>query len=241
MIDKMLEAEIWSITRIDQGNAVLLRPLGADLVVPIFVGPLEVHAILLGLGNVKAKRPLSCDLFLDLICRLGIVLFRVEVHEIQEDIFHARLFLSGRDYPPSNPLIIDSRPSDAFALAVRGKCPVFMAAKILNRVGIPADIFIGAESKADKTPPIIKKEAEAAAFERGGSPGEKSSGPRGNGEASLAAKRRRLQAELEETIEREAYERSAEIRDILVLLDQQIEQERRKKEAPGGGKFNSGG
>jgi bifunctional DNase/RNase len=236
-MDKMLEAEIWSIARIDQGNAVLLRPLGVDLVVPIFIGPLEVQAVLLGLGNVKAKRPLSCDLFLELIRRLGIALFRVEVHEIQEDIFHARLFLSGRDYPPSSPLIIDSRPSDAFALAVRGKCPVFMAASVLDRAGIPADIFIEEEIKADKTPPLSKREAERAAFERGGSTGKKPPGPRKSGEAPLAAKRRRLQAELEETIEREAYERAAEIRDLLILLDQQIEQERRKKEAPDRGEI----
>jgi bifunctional DNase/RNase len=207
-------------------------------VVPIFIGPLEVHAILLGLGNVKAKRPLFCDLFLELIRRLGIALFRVEVHEIQEDIFHARLFLSGRGYPPSDPLILDSRPSDAFALAVRGKCPVFMAAKVLDRAGIPADIFIDEEAKADKTPPAAgEEETERAAFERGGPPRKKTSGTRRNGESSLAAKRRRLQAELEEVIEREAYERAAEIRDVLILLDQQIEQERRKKEAPEGGEL----
>jgi bifunctional DNase/RNase len=235
MMDKMLETEIWSIARIDQGNAVLLRPLGADLVVPVFIGPLEVHAILLGMGNEKAKRPLSCDLFLELIRRLGITLFRVEVHEIREDIFHARLFLSGKDYPLSNPLIIDSRPSDAFALAVRGKCPVFMAAKVLDRAGIPADIFIEEGAGADKTPPVVTaEEREWAAFDRGGSSGEQpSKGIRGSGGPSLAAKRRRLQAELEESVEKEAYERAAEIRDLLVLLDQQLEQERRKTEGEG--------
>lgn len=230
-MERMLETEIWSIARIDQGNAVLLRPLGMDLVVPVFIGALEVHAILVGLGNVKTKRPLGCDLFLELIHRLGISLSRVEVHEIREDIFHARIFLSGREFSPPNPLVIDSRPSDAFALAIREKCPVFMAAKVLDRTGIPADIFVEEEDEADKAPPPAAEEpypAEAS-FEQdraGNSPEEGAAKEEDN---PLAARRKRLQAELEKTIEQEAYERAAEIRDFLILLDQQIEQERRGK------------
>jgi bifunctional DNase/RNase len=229
-MDKMLEAEIWSIARIDRGNAVLLRPLGMDLVVPIFIGPLEVHAILLGLGNVKSRRPLSCDLFLELARLLGITLFRVEIHEIRDDIFHARLFLSGKDFPPSNPLVIDSRPSDAFALAVRNKCPVFMDPSVLDRTGIPADIFI---NEGEDTPVFIGKEPGDAVFMNDEE--EKArEGPVKEGSSPLAAKRKRLQAELEEAVENEVYERAAEIRDLLILLDQQIEQERRGKETRGG-------
>jgi bifunctional DNase/RNase len=232
MMDTMLESEIWSIARIDQGNAVLLRPLGMDLVVPIFIGSMEVHAILLGLGNIKAKRPLSCDLFLEMSRRLGITLFKVEVHEIREDIFHARIFLSGREFSPSKPLIIDSRPSDAFALAIREKCPVFMASKVLERAGIPADIFAEEGNEGGQTPPVIMgeeiDEPDAAVPEKETAP----EGIRGEADGSLAAKRRRLQAELETAVEKESYERAAEIRDLLILLDQQIEQERRGKKAP---------
>jgi bifunctional DNase/RNase len=224
MMERMLEAEIWSIARIDQGNAVLLRPLGMDLVVPVFIGALEVHAILLGLGNIKAKRPLSCDLFLEMIHRLGISLSKVEVHEIREDIFHARIFLSGREFSPPKPLVIDSRPSDAFALAVREKCPVFMAAKVLDRTGIPADIFVD-EGQA---PPLVVEEPYPAETALGHNRAETVRKDREE-DNSLAARRRRLQAELEESIEKEAYERAAEIRDLLILLDQQIEQERHGK------------
>jgi bifunctional DNase/RNase len=227
-MDKMLEAEIWSIARIDRGNAVLLRPLGMDLVVPIYIGPLEVHAILLGLGNVKSRRPLSCDLFLELARRLGITLFRVEIHEIRDDIFHARLFLSGRDFPPLNPLVIDSRPSDAFALAVRRKCPVFMDPKVLDRAGIPADIFI---NEGEDTPAFMGEEPGDALFMNDEEEKTRER-PVKEGSSPLAAKRKRLQAELEEAVENEVYERAAEIRDLLILLDQ--EQERRGKETRGG-------
>ncbi|MDR2210317.1 MAG: bifunctional nuclease family protein [Spirochaetaceae bacterium] len=231
-MDTMLESEIWSIARIDQGNAVLLRPLGMDLVVPIFIGSMEVHAILLGLGSIKAKRPLSCDLFLEMSHQLGITLSKIEVHEIREDIFRARIFLCGREFSPSKPLIIDSRPSDAFALAIREKCPVFMASKVLERAGIPADIFAKEGNAAGRIPPLIMGEETDRAG--AGLPKKEKTPKRITGEAghTLAAKRRQLQAELETAVEKENYERAAEIRDLLILLDQQIEQERRGKETP---------
>jgi bifunctional DNase/RNase len=239
----MLEAEIWSVARIDQGNAVLLRPLGSDTVVPIFIGDIEAHAILLGLGEAKVKRPLTCDLLLELSRRLGFSLFRVEVYEIREDIFYARLFFSGGDYAESRPLVIESRPSDAIALAAREKCGVYVAARVLEQAGIPADIFIDEAADAASTAGItgngIDEEdendeteddalsgsssyREAAREISRGSKGAKTPG------SPLAAKRRRLQAELERAVEGEAYERAAEIRDLLILLDRQLEQEGRK-------------
>jgi bifunctional DNase/RNase len=229
MMDTMLESEIWSIARIGQGNAVLLRPLGMDLVVPIYIGSMEVHAILLGMGNIKAKRPLSCDLFLEMSHQVGITLFKVEVHEIREDIFRARIFLSGREFSPAKPLIIDSRPSDAFALAIREKCPVFIAPKVLERAGIPSDIFVEEGNEAGQTTPAIMGEE---IDEPDAAVPEKEIAPERTTDSPLAAKRRGLQAELEIAVEKESYERAAEIRDLLILLDQQIEQERRGKETP---------
>ncbi|MDR3248272.1 MAG: bifunctional nuclease family protein [Treponema sp.] len=204
-MDEMMEAEIWSIAHIDQGDAVLLRPLGSDTVVPIFIGHSEAQAILLGLGDIKVRRPLTSDFFLEMTHRLRLTLFRVEIHELREDTFYARLLLFGREFSEAKPLILDSRPSDALALAVREKCAVYIAPQVLDQAGVPADLLI--EEMGNQAPV------------------EDSSTP-------LTTKRRRLQAELEEAVETESYERAAEIRDLLILLDQDIEQERRGKEAP---------
>jgi bifunctional DNase/RNase len=262
-MDEMLEAEIWSVTHINQGKAVLLRPVASDLVVPIFIGPLELHAILLGLGGVKVKRPLTCDILLELLHRLGLILFRVEVHDIRDEIFLARLLLGGREFSEAKPLVIDSRPSDAIALAVREQCPVYLAPRVLDQAGIPVDIFIeGMESPGfPGGPEAAPVPADYGGTDRGGagpggadrpggeaagtdSPGEEGPGPKPGlrqdreeappgtgpeGIPSLAVRRRRLQAELEEAVIREAYERAAEIRDLLILLDQQVEKERRGK------------
>jgi bifunctional DNase/RNase len=205
-MDNMLEAEIWTIARTIQGNAVLLRPLGSDTVVPIFIGQLETQSILLGLGDVKIKRPLTSDLLLETIRRLGCTLFRVEVHEIRNDTFYARLLLSGREYPEAKPLILDSRPSDAFALAVRCKCPVYVAPWVVEKAGVPAELLIEETSSIGMAAETPLDEEDTG--------------------ISVKARRRKLQTELEEAVAEENYERAAEIRDLMALLDEELEEGR---------------
>ncbi|MDR0449831.1 MAG: bifunctional nuclease family protein [Treponema sp.] len=201
-MDDMLEAEIWTVARTFQGNAVLLRPLGSDTVVPVFIGQLETQPILLGLGDVKVKRPLTSDLFLEILRRLGCALFRVELHEIRDNTFYARLLLSGRGYSEAKPLILDSRPSDAFALAARCKCPVYVAPSVLEKAGVPAELII--------------EETGSIGMGAGMSPDGNDLG------SSIKTKRRKLQAELDEMVAREEYERAAEIRDLIALLDKEL-------------------
>ena len=53
----LVPAEVWTVAKAEQGNAVLVRPLGLDVAVPIFIAPLEAQSILIGLGSVKMPRP----------------------------------------------------------------------------------------------------------------------------------------------------------------------------------------
>jgi bifunctional DNase/RNase len=190
-MNDMMKAEIWTIARTDQGNAVLLRPLGTDISVPIFIGPLETQYILIGGGEMPIKRPLTPDLFLSLVKRVGLELKRVEVHELKENTFHARLVLQGGEYSGKQPLTLDSRPSDAFALAVRRKCPIYISRKVVEQAGIPVDMVI--DEVEETAHSIGKDETEAS-------------------------KKAELLAELEKAVAAEEYERAAEIRDILLLL-----------------------
>jgi bifunctional DNase/RNase len=198
----MLETEIWSIIGSDNGSVVLLRPLGSDTVTPIFIGHNEAHAILLGLGAEKVKRPLTCDTLLELSRRLGLGLFRVEVHEVRDDVFYARLLFSGGEYSDTRPLIVECRPSDAIALAVRAKCAIYVAPRVLDQAGVPADLF--SKVPAAGVPPKTSGQGDSPATER-----------------------RLLQAELERAVGQEDYERAAELRDALILLNQRLEQEQR--------------
>lgn len=129
----LVEAEIWTIARTDQGNAVLIRPLRSESAVPIFMGQLEAQSILIGMGNVPMPRPLTHDLFMSTFKLLKTTILRVEIISLTNGTFFAKLILkSGRDE-----LVIDCRPSDALGLAVRKKCPIFIDEAIVDEAGIP--------------------------------------------------------------------------------------------------------
>jgi bifunctional DNase/RNase len=203
----MVEAEIWTIARTDQGNAVLLRPLGSDISVPIFIGQFEAQAILIGYGDIVIPRPLTHDLLLSVIHHLGLELIRVEVHDLREGTFYSRLILSGKLYPEKKPLILDARPSDAFALAVRCKCPVFVSDQVIKEAGVSVDLIINTADDA---------------FEDGGEEVSPIS-PVESKNREKMGRQEALQRELEQAVAGENYERAAEIRDILLLLKKKDE------------------
>lgn len=128
----LIEAEIWTIARTDQGNAVLVRPVGAEVAVPIFIGQLEAQSILIGMGNVPMPRPLTHDLFLFVLKNVAVTLERIEITALKEGTFYAQLVLNhdGKE------IIIDSRPSDSLAIAVREKCKVYIADSVVDEAGV---------------------------------------------------------------------------------------------------------
>jgi bifunctional DNase/RNase len=196
-MNKMLEAEIWTVAQLEDGTAVLLRPLGAEIAVPIFIGETEAQAILLGLGEVAVSRPLTHDLLLDLIKKDGLALYRVELHDLSDSVFYSRILLTGREFSEKHPLTLDARPSDALALAVRAKCPVFIAKKVSDQAGLPAEFFLDAigNTGANSADAIVGR--------------------------SKGIEREALQMELDQAVANEEYERAAEIRDVLVLMDKE--------------------
>ncbi|GAB1483524.1 hypothetical protein MASR2M78_23400 [Treponema sp.] len=86
----LVKAEIWTIARTEQGNAVLIRPIGSEIAVPIFVGQLETQSILIGFGDIIMPRPLTHDLILSITHRLGAELLRIEINDLREGTFHAK-------------------------------------------------------------------------------------------------------------------------------------------------------
>jgi len=134
-MEKMLQAEIWTVAQTNEGNVVLLRPLDKNIAIPVFVGQLEIQSILIGMEDISMPRPLTHDLFLSLLTGLGLTLDRVEIQDIKGNTFHARLVISGGKYAVDKPLILDSRPSDALGLATRRKCPILVSPDIVKQTG----------------------------------------------------------------------------------------------------------
>lgn len=133
----LLEAEIWTVARTEQGNAVLIRPVGSEVAVPIFIGQLEAQSILIGLGNVPMPRPLTHDLMLAILEQLHVTVKRIEITALKNDTFYARLVLEQN----GQELSVDARPSDSISLAVRVKSPVYIADNVVESAGISVNLI----------------------------------------------------------------------------------------------------
>jgi bifunctional DNase/RNase len=113
-------------------RVVILKEKASDRYLPIWIGPAEADAIAVQLQEVAVARPLTHDLLRAVIEQLGAQVNHILVNDLSNDTFYARVVL---DYN-GQPLEVDSRPSDAIALAVRAKVPIFAEEAVLERAFI---------------------------------------------------------------------------------------------------------
>lgn len=107
---------------------VVLKDLSGDSVLPIWVGIYEANAIALEIEKVTTPRPMTHDLIKILLMGLDCTIKKVVVSELKEDTFYALIWLE-RD---GKLISVDSRPSDALALALRHDCPIYVEEKVLQ-------------------------------------------------------------------------------------------------------------
>lgn len=127
---KMIEAKIEGLALDMTTNSpvVILAPTGLNKVLPIWIGHAEAWGIAMELSGVKPKRPLTYDLLRDVIGTLEAKVERVEITELKEQTFYARIHLTadGRKYE------IDARPSDSIALALKVKAQIFVNEELFD-------------------------------------------------------------------------------------------------------------
>jgi uncharacterized protein len=107
---------------------VVLKDVASETVMPIWVGIFEANAIALEIEKVAAPRPMTHDLTRNLIRNLNARLERVVISELKDDTFYATLWLQQGD----EPLVLDARPSDALALALRADCPIYVTEEVMQ-------------------------------------------------------------------------------------------------------------
>ena len=107
---------------------VLLKDVGSDTVLPIWVGVYEANAIALEIEKVSTPRPMTHDLIKNVLTGLEALVHKVVVTELKDDTFYAVIWLEREGQIVS----IDSRPSDALALALRMDCPIFVEDEVLK-------------------------------------------------------------------------------------------------------------
>lgn len=108
---------------------VLLREVGGDRFLPIWIGAVEATAIAFAQQGVVPPRPMTHDLFKDVLDAAGITLEQVRITEVRDNTYYAELVLSGG-------LEVSSRPSDSIALALRTGSPIYASEPLLDEVGV---------------------------------------------------------------------------------------------------------
>ncbi len=107
---------------------VVLKDSATDTVLPIWVGIYEANAIALEIEKVSTPRPMTHDLIKNVLVGLDAAVHKVVVTELREDTFYAVIWLEREGHVIS----VDSRPSDALALALRVDCPIFVEDEVLK-------------------------------------------------------------------------------------------------------------
>ena len=107
---------------------VVLKDVASDTVMPIWVGIFEANAIAIEIEKVAVSRPMTHDLTGNLIRHLNARLERVVISELKDDTFFATLWLRQGD----EPMVLDARPSDAIALALRADCPIYVSEQVMQ-------------------------------------------------------------------------------------------------------------
>lgn len=103
---------------------------------PIWIGSAEASAIIRKIENLKVARPMTHDLIIDMIEKMGYKLEKVEINDVEKETYYANLFLTNDS---GESVQIDSRPSDAIAIAIRVDAPIFVTANVISNGSVSTD------------------------------------------------------------------------------------------------------
>lgn len=146
----MIETVVESIrvSLVTQHRVVILKEVDGERHLPIWIGSYEAEAIAMELQGVSASRPLPYDLMRAIVDDLGGAVERITVTDLSDDVFYARIVLqqNGREVE------IDSRPSDAIALAVRARVPILVDESVMEKAGVLLSADDDGEDDAEETP-----------------------------------------------------------------------------------------
>lgn len=190
----MIQVKVEQIFLSNVGFVVILKALKEERSLPIFIGAPEAQAIAIQVNNVTMPRPLTHDLLKNLLDFLECRVMRIEVCELREGTFFARLVIE----KDSRTWHMDSRPSDAIALALRCQAPIFVADAVMDEAGRVIELSEEEKKKGE----LKGGAAEHPAAQQKISP--------------LDA----LNQELERAVQEERYEDAARLRDEIKRLKQ---------------------
>ncbi len=170
--------------------ALILKEVTGSRRLPIIIGAAEAQSIALEMEGIKPPRPLTHDLMKNIISSFGAELHEITIDELRDGTFYAKLSIDSQ--------MIDSRPSDAIALAVRYGVQIYVAAAVMDEAS-----FVPEEEESDQLTPEKPEKPEKP----------KQQPP------TKMTKLEQLQQQLKEAIEKENYEKAAQLRDEIRKLE----------------------
>jgi uncharacterized protein len=117
-----------------QDQVIVLKEIDGERQVPIIIGYMEASSIKIKISGVDVPRPMTHDLLVDVVQILGGKLERVVIDKLVNNTFHAKLAIQSKE---GEIKMVDARPSDSIALAVRFKAPIFVAGEVLQKSSMP--------------------------------------------------------------------------------------------------------
>ncbi len=189
--------------------ALILKEVGGDRRLPIIIGSFEAQAIALEMEGIKPPRPLTHDLIKNILDGLGVTIIEVVVTDLRDGTFYAKIYLelNGTTYE------IDSRPSDAIAVALRCGVPIYVNEEVMEEASFVSEEDSSSieeiEEEEEEEKPLLPSDEDISQ-----SPTPKRTPKPSSKEEKIAE----LQKQLEEAIKKEDYERAAKIRDEIRRL-----------------------
>ena len=154
MVEVVIDSVRVSLT--NQQRIVVLREVNNERYLPIWIGPYEAEAITIALQEIEVARPQTHDLLKNILTTLNARLLRIEVVSLKEDVFYGNLVVEvdGRT------VYIDSRPSDALALAARAHVPILVSTEVMDSAGVIPEEDLQNQRPAAQRPQLARSAGE---------------------------------------------------------------------------------
>jgi hypothetical protein len=136
MVDTQMQIHGINLDMLTNQPVIILKDMENKRYLPIWIGQYEATAILMELQGIEAARPLTHDLLKNLIDQLHVKLDKIVIDDIEDGTFFAKMYIHNSNKIEK----IDARPSDAIALAVRLKAPIFAAEKVVEKATVSSEL-----------------------------------------------------------------------------------------------------
>lgn len=130
----MLEMKVMGIALDTRTGSpiVVLNDINNRIALPIWIGSAEASSIIRKIENIPSSRPMTHDLFIDIFKQTGYELKQIEINDVTEETYYSSIVIE----KDGNTIKIDSRPSDAIAIAIRADVPMYVSPEVISKGGI---------------------------------------------------------------------------------------------------------